>query len=79
MAGNTLMSLLISLGVDNSELKKGLDTAEKSSASVAKSISANFTNAGASMMKAGGMMTAGLSAPIALIGKNLIDAASDLE
>ena len=70
--GNSLMKLLISLGVDSSDVKRGLDDAEKQSKTSA-------ANIGKSMMGIGSAMTVGLTAPIAAAGLKAVGLASNLE
>jgi len=76
---NTLMSLLVKLGVDSSDLEAGIDKGVGKAQTGAKSISDSFKNVGASMMKVGAGLTAGLTLPIVAAGTGMIKAASDLE
>lgn len=72
---NTLMSLLVSIGVDTSDLVKGLGSAEKS----ALSFSSKMQKIGGQMQKIGGMMTVGLTLPIAAFGAASVQSAMDAE
>ena len=76
---NTLMKLLVELGVDSAGLNAGLDKAENTAKSSAKNIAASFSAIGASMMKTGAVMTAGLTLPLAAAGIKAVGMASDLE
>jgi len=76
---NTLMKLLVELGVDNSELTRGLDQAEGKAEKSGKSISQKLSAVGGGMMKVGAGMTAGLTTPIVAAGFKMVSAASDLE
>ena len=76
---NTLMKLLVELGVDSAGLNAGLDKAENTAKSSAKNIAASFSTIGASMMKTGAVMTAGLTLPIAAAGLKMVDAASSMD
>ena len=68
---NTLMSLLVKLGLDSAELDSGLAKTESS-------VSNRMKNIGGSMMKTGGIMTAGLTLPIIAAGVKMVDSASDM-
>ena len=72
MAGNTLLSLLVKLGLDSAELDSGLAKTESS-------VSSRMKNIGSSMMKTGGLMTAGLTLPIVAAGVKMGALASDME
>ena len=72
MAGNTLLSLLVKLGLDSAELDSGLAKTESS-------VSSRMKNIGSSMMKTGGIMTAGLTLPIIAAGVKMGALASDME
>jgi hypothetical protein len=74
MAGNTLMSLLVKLGVDTGDFDKGLDTAEKKSKSTADSIGHGLAGIGAGV--AGGIVAAGVAGAAFLA--STIGPASDL-
>lgn len=74
MAANTLMTLLVRLGIDSAELDAGLDKAEKSSTSKASSIAKSFSNIGG--MIVGGVAAAAGAAAGLLISS--IGPASDL-
>ena len=76
---NTLMSLLVKLGVDSSDLEAGIDKGVGKAKTGVKSISDSFKNVGASMMKVGAGLTAGLTLPIVGAAYGMVNAASDLE
>ena len=65
---STIATLFVKLGLDASGYSSGLDAA-----------SAKMQNVGKSMMRVGGMMTAGLTLPIVGAGAAMVKAASDLE
>lgn len=75
---NTLMKIMIALGLDTSEYEKGLGDTEKKTQSKTQQIAAGFSSVGASMMKVGGIMTATVTAPIVAGAMQSIEAASDL-
>ena len=70
--GNTLMSLLVKLGLDSAELDSGLGTAETKAGASAKKI-------GGSMVSAGKKMTLGLTLPIIGAGVAAGEFAVDLQ
>ena len=72
---NTLMSLLVSIGVDTSDLSKGLTGAEKD----VKGLSTKMQSLGKNMMKTGSMMTLGLTLPIAAFGASSVKSAMEAE
>ncbi len=76
--GNTLMSLLVRLGIDAGEVKKGLGDAETQTEKTAESMKSKFGKLGGDMTKLGGAMSVAFTAPIAILGKQTIEAASNL-
>lgn len=72
---NTLMSLLVSIGVDTAELQKGISGAEKDVMGFSK----KMTALGKNMTKVGGMMTVGLTLPMAAFGASAVKSAMDAE
>ena len=72
---NTLMSLLVSIGVDTSEFQKGIEGAEKQVGSFATSMQ----KTGKSIMKIGAGMTVGLTLPIVAFGVSSVKSAQDAE
>ena len=62
--GNTILKLLVSLGLDSSEYTKGLDDAEGKAEKSSKNIAASLSKIGASMMKTGTVMTAAFTVPV---------------
>jgi hypothetical protein len=76
--GNTILKLLVALGLDTTEYTKGLTDAEgkadKSSTNIGKSLS----KIGASMMKTGGIMTAAFTVPIVAGMTKMVKSSSDL-
>lgn len=72
---NTLMSLLVSITADTSELGKSLKSAEESVGGFSK----NMQSVGSTMSKTGGAMTLGLTAPIAAFGTSAVKSAMDAE
>jgi hypothetical protein len=72
---NTIMSLLVAIGLDSADLQKGLENAQKS----VGSFSSSMTSLGKSMMQTGGMMTVGLTVPIAAFGASSVKSAMEAE
>lgn len=77
--GNTLMSLLVKLGVDSSALTTGLEGAETASQRSATNIGRDLSDVGASMQRTGAAMTATMTLPILAAGGVAVNAASDLD
>ena len=76
--GNTLMSLLIKIGADSADLKKGLKDAEKETQTSSQKMSASLIGVGNSMKSLGGKMSLFVTAPIvAGLGASM-KSASDL-
>ena len=75
MAGNTLMTLLVSLGLDSGKFQKGIGDAEKQ----VLSFSQKMTGVGQSMQRIGGMMTLGLTLPIVAFGAASVKSAMESE
>ncbi len=75
---NTLMSLLIKLGVDTKDVNKGLDDAEKKSKKSSDSIANSMMSIGFSLQNTGQIMTESLTKPIISGFKSMISGASDL-
>jgi hypothetical protein len=72
---NTLMSLLVAIGVDTSEFQKGIEGAEKS----VSGFSSNMSKIGEKMTKIGGAMTVGLTLPIVAFGASSVKSAMEAE
>ena len=72
---NTLMTLLVSLGIDTTDFQKGIQGAEKS----VGSLSSKMTSTGKSMAKVGAGMTLGLTVPIVAFGVSAVKSAQDAE
>jgi hypothetical protein len=72
---NTLMSLLVAIGVDTADLQKGLASAEKS----VGGFSQKMTSLGKTMMQTGGAMTVGLTLPIVAFGASSVKSAMEAE
>lgn len=72
---NTLMSLLVSIGVDTADFQKGIGDAEKS----ALSFAGKMQKIGGQMQKVGGALTVGLTLPIAAFGASSVQSAMDAE
>jgi hypothetical protein len=68
---NTLMSLLVKLGVDSTALSQGLALAESSSMK-------SMATIGQGMMKAGAVMTAGLTLPLVVVGRKMANMAINM-
>jgi hypothetical protein len=68
---NTLMSLLVKLGVDSTALSQGLALAESSSMK-------SMATIGQGMMKAGAAMTVGLTLPLVAAGLKMVNLASNM-
>ena len=69
---NTLMTLLVKLGLDSSDFEKGIDGAEKITRQGLSKISDNLG-------KVGDALTVGLTLPLAAAGASAVKLASDLE
>lgn len=69
--GNTLMSLLVKLGLDSTALYQGLAKAESSSIN-------SMATIGKGMVKAGSVMTVGLTLPLVAAGLKAVSAASNM-
>lgn len=76
--GNTILKLLVELGLDTNEYKKGLEDAEGKADKSATNIGRSMSKIGASMMKTGGIMTATMTAPIIAGMTKMVMASSDL-
>jgi len=76
--GNTILKLLVSLGLDTSEYKKGLQDAEGSADKSATNIGRSMSKIGASMMKTGGIMTATMTLPIVAGMGKMVQSSSNL-
>jgi len=76
--GNTLMSLLVKLGLDSAALDSGLGDAEKSSTKSSAKIAGSLNKIGGTMQQVGGIATAAFSLPIAMAANSAIKSASDL-
>lgn len=74
MAGNTLMSLLVKLGIDTSEFEAGMTEAQKQAQTAGK----NLSKLGGSIAKTGAMATAAVTVPLAMAANSMISSASDL-
>ena len=72
---NTLMSLLVSIGVDTADFKDGITQAEKS----VGQFSTNMKSMGREITKFGGAMTLGLTLPIAAFGAGSIKSFQESE
>ncbi len=72
---NTLMSLLVSIGVDSADFQKGITGAEKDVTSFSKKMG----DVGKSMTKLGTSMTVGLTLPIVAFGASAVQSAQDAE
>lgn len=79
MAGNTLMSLLVKLGVEVGEFKKGLGDAEKEADKSSKNITKSLESASKTMRNVGVGMTAALTVPIAAFATSSVQSAMDAE
>lgn len=69
--------LFVLLGLDPKEYQQGLRKAEKDSEVFAKNVKKNLSNIGEGLKKAGQNLSLFLTAPLALIGRNMIKMASD--
>ena len=76
--GNTILKLLVSLGLDTKDYKKGLDDAEGKAEKSSKNIAASLSKIGASMMKTGTVMTAAFTVPVVAGMTKMVMASSDL-
>lgn len=76
--GNTLMSLLVKLGLDSGDYNKGLTDSEGKAITSSKKMAASFTTIGKSMTKVGGIMSLTMTAPIVAGMGDAINAASNL-
>ena len=76
--GNTILKLLVALGLDTSEYTKGLSDAEGKADKSATNIGRSMSKIGASMMKTGGIMTATMTVPIVAGMTKMVMASSDL-
>lgn len=74
MAGNTLMSLLVKLGIDTSEFEAGMTEAQKQAQTAGK----NLSKLGGSIAKTGAIATAAITLPLAMAANSMISSASDL-
>lgn len=72
---NTLSALIVTLGLDAGEFKKGIDGADKSVGSFA----ARMQKIGGQMQKLGGQMTVGLTLPIVAFGASSVKSAMEAE
>ena len=79
MAGNTLMSILVKLGVEVGEFKKGLGDAEKEADKSSKNITKSLESASKTMRNVGVGMTAALTVPIAAFATSSVQSAMDAE
>ena len=79
MAGSNVISLLLDFKVDDKDLTKGLAGAQKQVQASAMKMAQSFKNVGKKAMIAGGVMTAGITAPLIGVGKQLVSLATDLE
>ena len=68
-------SLFATIGADLGPLNKGLATAD----SKVKGFGSKFTDMGKSLMKTGGMMTAGITVPIVAMGSKMFQSAAQFE
>lgn len=65
---NTLMSLLVAIGIDSSEFKDGIKDAE----SGVEAFSTRAQNLGKNIAKVGGALTAGITLPLAAFGASSV-------
>lgn len=72
---NTLMSLLVSIGLDTADMKKGLDETTRS----VDKFSGKMQDVGRSISKVGNTMTVGLTLPLAAFGASSIQSFQDAE
>lgn len=75
---NTLLSLLVKLGMDISDYSNKLKDAENEAEKSSKNMGASFSKVGASMTKVGSAMTLGLTVPIIGAFGVMANKASDL-
>ena len=76
---STIATIWVKLGLNSADYNTGLDSAVSKAEKSSKSISTTMKDVGTSMMKTGGVMTAGLTVPLVGMGMNAMNAASDLE
>lgn len=72
---NTLMKLLVAIGIDMSEFENGINGAEKR----VGTFSSNMKNIGKDVQKVGAGMTLGLTLPIVAFGASSVKSAQDAE
>jgi phage-related minor tail protein len=70
----TAATIDVILTADGISFQKELDKSTKA----AEAFDTKMKNVGKGMMKAGGVMTAGMTLPLVAVGKTMVDAASDL-
>lgn len=76
---NTLMKLLVSLGIDSSGLEKGLDKAEGTTKKSAANMQASLRKLSDGFSNAGDVLTVGLTLPLFAFGAASVKAAMDSE
>lgn len=72
---NTLLALLVSIGVDTADFQSGISGAERS----ALSFAGKMQKVGGQMQKLGGTLTVGLTLPIVAFGASAVQSAMDAE
>lgn len=75
----TIAELKVMLGADTSSVRPALEGAVGATESAANRISQRWQAAGANMSRVGAVMTAGITAPLMLIGRSALKTAGDFE